>query len=276
MGEKTWRNLGSPLLSNLNWVLALLLFGFGFLFLHFPRWTGDASPTSAPQTAAILIGALWGSAALLFGAQINEWIRRREDERKLKLNMLNLDNTLLIQFIYILDKLSWITNYVKHYLDAYPVFVQKNFDYLQLKPICFVFSDIIYKQMLSLDRKKIAVILDFDRSIVKLRENIDTFQRVNLENHFLSVFNITDDLEESFKKSLNLAEYIWKNEVIHLTKEMKIMNKLFLIKNLDNNNFEYDKNITKYVRECVNYIEFLQKEKMLIIQQKLQKDKTSE
>ena len=54
-------------LSNLNWVLALLLFGLGYWFLRFPHWTGDTHD-SAPQTAATLVGALWGSAALLFGA----------------------------------------------------------------------------------------------------------------------------------------------------------------------------------------------------------------
>src|ERR1700758_5016355 len=44
--------------------------------MHWPRITGDTSP-SALTTAATLAGALFGAAAIFGGAQINEATRQR-------------------------------------------------------------------------------------------------------------------------------------------------------------------------------------------------------
>jgi hypothetical protein len=115
MGEKKWRNLGSPLLGNLNWMLVLGFFGVGFLFLHFPHWTGDTEKT-APQTAATLVGALWGSAALLLGAQINEQIRRRDEVNKNLQKAKNFSNILFAQFKNISINAALLAKSIKYYI----------------------------------------------------------------------------------------------------------------------------------------------------------------
>jgi hypothetical protein len=152
MDEKKWRNLGALLRGNLNWVIALGLFGVGFLFLYFPHWTGDTDK-NAPQTAATLVGALWGSAALLFGAQINEWIRRRENKEKIKLEKENINAILLSRFKIIFSDLSVILRECKNFLDnaEQNEAIEENFNYDFFTPVEFLSNNFIYNKLFLFD-----------------------------------------------------------------------------------------------------------------------------
>ena len=220
VGEKKWRNLGSLLLSNLNWLLAVGLLGLGFLFLHFPRWTGDASPTSAPQTAATLVGALWGSAALLLGAQVNEWIRSRDEERKNLQNAENFKRILFAQFRNVINNavllLRHIGIYIKHN-DGRPVRMALEIR-LQNK---FLSHDFMYENLYLLERY-INELIVFHQSIETLcYETMFFMTKTNSQIDDGTAYFILDNLDATFQSAVALAQSMWPDEQIKIGEENK-------------------------------------------------------
>ncbi|HUK07265.1 MAG TPA: hypothetical protein VLX09_05305 [Stellaceae bacterium] len=64
-----------------NVTIAVVLLAAGLGVIHWPWLTGDAT-VSAPATAASLAGALFGAGALFLGAQINEYLRRQNEQQE--------------------------------------------------------------------------------------------------------------------------------------------------------------------------------------------------
>ena len=214
MGEKKWRNLGSLLLSNLNWLLVLGFFGVGFLFLHFPHRTGDTEKT-APQTAATLVGALWGSAALLLGAQINEQIRRRDEVKKNLQKAKNFSNILFAQFKNISINAELLARSIKYYIQNQDVETNS----LNLEIIMqnsFLSHDFMYKN-LSLLEKYIGGIIDFHQSIEVLHHDSMVFCRQSNSRIDVGIaYFILEDLDIVFQNAVALAESMWPNEQIKI------------------------------------------------------------
>jgi hypothetical protein len=74
-----WR---MSVLRHLNWLIGTVLLCAGFAVI---RWPFLIDPTTnAPTTAATFAGALLGAAALFFGSQINEVIRRGDAKTQLQ------------------------------------------------------------------------------------------------------------------------------------------------------------------------------------------------
>ena len=234
MGEKKWRNLGSPLLGNLNFVLAVGLFWVGFLFWRFPHWTGDTDK-SAPQTAATLVGALWGSAALLLGAWVNEGIRHRDEVRKNSQKAKNFNKILFAQFRSVINNMTSLVCYIKFYIEN----SNEEPSHMNLEIALqnsFLSHDFMYEN-LSLLRKYIEVLIQFHQSVEALRYETMFFLKqsnsvINVEIAHL----IRRDLDIVFQSAVALAESMWPNE------QIKIRGKT-------ENLVEYLKRILKIVRE---------------------------
>ncbi len=265
MDDKKRRNLGGWLPGNLNWMLAFGLFGLGLLFLHFPSWTGDASAT-APQTAATLVGALWGSGALLLGAQINEGLRHREEERKLQTEIKKIDEILFVQFIYVCDRLSFLTSYIKVYLDLSPGGEIKIFDYLHLAPPTLIFNDVLYQKMISLDITKISLILNFDKLIGKFSEHIEVFSKNIIKNrendkekNLFNMLNFINKLHEILESAHIISRFLWPNQTIELTRQMKQMHNMFCIKKSNFENPLERTNINIFIEDHIERVLLLKK-----------------
>ncbi len=232
MGGEKRRNFGGWWLGNLNWVLALWLFGLGLLFLHFPRWTGDASPTSAPQTAAILVGALWGSAALLLGAQINEQIRHRDQVRKNLQKAKNFNNILLAQFVNVYKDIELLVTFINVYIKTQdgkqiPVHLE-----IILRN-SFLSHDFMYEN-LSLLEKHIGEIMNFHKSFEELRSySIFYLYKSDSIINLVLADIIRGYLDIVFQSAVALAESMWPNEQIKIRGKTENLVE-FLQKNLKN------------------------------------------
>lgn len=221
MDEKKWRNLGALLRGNLNWVIALGLFGVGYLFLYFPHWTGDTDK-NAPQTAATLVGALWGSAALLFGAQINEWIRRRENKEKIKLEKENINTILLSRFKSIFSDLSSTLSSLEKFL-AYMEEHKKTetkWDSPVVIPIEFLSNNFIYSKLFLFDNN-CQYLLHFHESVGKTRRDMIYYSEKygeKLEKPIIIFFTV--DLKANFSYAYEIAKNIWPDEHVEMCKKM--------------------------------------------------------
>ena len=241
MGEKKRRNLGGPLLSNLNWLLAALLFLFGIVILILAYLVKRTLP-DAPQTAATLIGALWGSAALLLGAQINEVIRHREEARKNLQKVENLSNILLNQFNNVCISLSLFLNSIKIYLYSlntkqivsfnlnnlnHPV----HFNYELNTQNNFLSNDFMYKNLLLLENN-VGKIIKFHQNVEKFRlYSIFWSKKSESKISREIAFFLLEYLCGVFDASIVLAESMWPDEQIEI--EGKTENLVqFLQKNL--------------------------------------------
>lgn len=206
--------LSLKLLGNLNLLLAAALFGLGYLFLRYPQLTGDLS-ASAPEAAATLVGALWGSGALLFGAYVNEKIQRGVAQDEIRRKRGITTHILRVQFIEICRSLFSLSQvillYLRHELQSGP----KHFNYTVFMPPRFVFADVILTEISCLDERDVALILNFHLGVEGARDELQLWSMKTGSTIIEPVaFFLLQCLRKNFELARTLSDRMWPYEEI--------------------------------------------------------------
>ena len=213
--------------ANVSGALAFLIVVLGGLLFRYPKWTGDSS-TSAPQTAATLVGALWGSAAVLFGAWLSERAsrhreadlraeraaeadaRRKADEEARR----RLENISRNAKIFLLDRFINITftiqsaartlTYIAKASDKQPT----NYNYGLIRPMNFIPSVNINDIFSVIDAHHAQIVFRYNTLNDSLISIIDFWsQKMNGSiNDAVAIF-IMQNIRKELEFSLKVSEY---------------------------------------------------------------------